>query len=104
MTRLSETLLNKLDAAERDGGMEAVRQFFIDEVVPGLEAAVALSRCLLPVSMSLAQCELVDEPVPDGAVVLHFMGSGASDQVTAGEVRAAIAQFNSALTRIGGEA
>jgi hypothetical protein len=49
-----------------------------------------LRRCLLPLHMAFAQAEMVGEPIPDDAVVLHFMGSGASDQVTAGEVRAAL--------------
>ena len=51
----------------------------------------ALARCLLPVHMTLAERELVDDPVPDDAVVLCFMGSGASDNVTAGMIRAALA-------------
>lgn len=49
-----------------------------------------LKRCLLPVWMTMCESELVGEPMPDSFVVLHFMGSGASDQVTAGEVRAAL--------------
>ena len=56
------------------------------------DATIArLRRCLLPVQMLMAQAECVDEPLSDSAVVLSFMGSGASDQVTAGEVRAALA-------------
>ena len=55
------------------------------------DATIArLRRCLLPVQMLMAQAECVDEPLSDSAVVLSFMGSGASDQVTAGEVRAAL--------------
>lgn len=53
-----------------------------------------LRRCLLPVQMVLAQAECVDDPLPDSAVVLSFMGSGASDQVTAGEVRQALGGDN----------
>jgi len=49
-----------------------------------------LQRVLLPVEMTLAQQECIDEPVPDSAVILSFMGSGASDSVTAGEYREAI--------------
>ena len=49
-----------------------------------------LRRCLLPVWMGIAECELVGEPLADSAVVLSFMGSGASDRVTAGEVREAL--------------
>jgi hypothetical protein len=49
-----------------------------------------LRRCLMPVMMMMAQAECIDEPLPDDAVVLSFMGSGASDQVTAGEIRAAL--------------
>jgi hypothetical protein len=64
------------------------------------QALLDLSRCLLPVHMSMAQHELVDEPLPDSAVVLHFMGSGASDQVTAGEVRMALAAANAVLRRL----
>jgi hypothetical protein len=51
-----------------------------------------LRRCLLPIHMGLAEAELSGEPVGDSVVVLSFMGSGASDQVTAGEVRAALAR------------
>ena len=50
----------------------------------------ALRRCLLPVWMGMAEHECVGEHLPDSAVVLSFMGSGASDQVTAGEIRAAL--------------
>jgi hypothetical protein len=50
-----------------------------------------LSRCLLPVWMGMAEMEMVDgKPPADDAVVLNFMGSGASDRVTAGEVRKAL--------------
>lgn len=49
-----------------------------------------LARLLLPIHMTLAQEELAnDAPVPDAVAVLHFMGSGASDIVSAGEFRAA---------------
>lgn len=48
-----------------------------------------LRRCLLPVWMTLAEQEMVGERVPDDARVLSFMGSGASDFVTAGDIRAA---------------
>lgn len=66
--------------------------------IEALEAAVEkLLRCLMPVTMGLAQAECVDEPLADGSVVLSFMGSGASDQVTAGEVRAAIDAARAAL-------
>lgn len=41
--------------------------------------------------MTEAQAELADEPIPNSAVVLHFMGSGASHQVTAGDIRQMLA-------------
>jgi heptaprenylglyceryl phosphate synthase len=49
-----------------------------------------LQRCLLPVWMTIAEHEMAGEPLADDVRVLSFMGSGASDFVTAGEVRAAI--------------
>lgn len=49
-----------------------------------------LRRCLLPVWLGMAEAEMVGEPLSDDAVVLSFMGSGASDRVTAGEIRAAL--------------
>lgn len=49
-----------------------------------------LRRCLLPVQMTLLERDLSGDPVPDNDVVLSFMGAGASDQVTAGEIRAAL--------------
>ena len=64
------------------------------------QAIIDLSRCLLPVHMGMAQAELVGEPMTDSTVVLHFMGSGASDQVTAGEVRKALADANAVLRRL----
>lgn len=67
-----------------------------DELVGAISK---LGRVLLPIDLGLAQAELVGEPVPDSAVVLHFMGSGASDQVTAGEYRAAIAAATTAVAR-----
>lgn len=35
------------------------------------------------------ESELAGEPIPDDAVVLHFMGYGASHQVTAADLRQA---------------
>lgn len=58
-----------------------------------------LKRLMLPAFMSLAEAELVDEPVPDEAVVYHFMGSGASDSVTAGEFRKVLKAANTFLER-----
>lgn len=55
-----------------------------------LEQIRLLRRCLLPLEMAFAEAEMVGEPIADDAVVLHFMGSGASDQVTAGEIRKAL--------------
>ncbi|CAN5950506.1 unnamed protein product [Sphagnum jensenii] len=48
-----------------------------------------LRRCLLPVVMGIAEMELSGEPLADDAVVLTFMGSGASDRVTARDIREA---------------
>lgn len=58
-----------------------------------------LARLMLPVVMSMAEAELVDEPVADDDVMLHFMGSGASDQVTAGQVNRALAAATAFLKR-----
>jgi len=49
-----------------------------------------LRRCLLPIQMAMAEMELVDGPVADDTVLLSHSGSGCSDQVTAGMVRAAL--------------
>ncbi len=49
-----------------------------------------LRRCLMPVWMTIAEHDMIKEPLPDDARVLSFMGSGASDFVTAGEIRAAL--------------
>lgn len=62
------------------------------------EALAAINRVLLPIDMQFAQAECIDEPIPDEAVVLHFMGSGASDQVTAGEYRASKDAIRRSLT------
>lgn len=55
-----------------------------------------MARLLLPATMHLAQVELVaetdDEKPKDDDILFHFMGSGASDTVTVGEYRAAIAE------------
>lgn len=56
-----------------------------------IEVIEKLSRLMLPLVMTMAEAELVDEPIGDDAMVLHFMGSGASDTVTAGQVRSALA-------------
>jgi len=42
-------------------------------------------------TMIEAEAELVGEPIKDDAPILSFMGCGASHQVTAGEIRAALA-------------
>lgn len=39
--------------------------------------------------MVAGEAELAGEPIPDSVVVLHFMGSGASHQVTAADMRQA---------------
>lgn len=49
----------------------------------------AYRRALLPVVMTLAEREMVDDPVPSDAVLFSFMGSGASDHVTVGEFQKA---------------
>lgn len=41
-------------------------------------------------AMHEAQWELCEETPADDAVILHFMGSGASTMVTAGQIRAAL--------------
>jgi hypothetical protein len=62
------------------------------------EALSKVSRLILPVTMTMAQEELAGEPIPDNEVVLHFMGSGASDQVTAGMIREAMNASASSLS------
>jgi len=59
--------------------------------IAALEAKNAeLRRCLLPIEMGFAEAECIDEVISDDAVVMSFMGSGASDQVTAGMIRQAL--------------
>lgn len=83
-----------------DGPEAAARIEAQSREIEGLREAIdKLSRCLVPVTMGLAQAECVDEPIPDACVVLSFMGSGASDAVTAGEVREALEAAGAALTR-----
>lgn len=72
----------------------------ITELVSALEGML---RIVLPVEMGLAQAECVDEPVPDDKTVLSFMGSGASDRVTAGEYRAAVSDARATLSTVRGE-
>lgn len=43
-------------------------------------------------AMHEAQWELCEETPADDVVILHFMGSGASTMVTAGEMRAALSK------------
>lgn len=50
-----------------------------------------LTRLLLPTQMMLAEFELLGEPVAGDKTLFSFMGSGASDMVTVGEFREAIA-------------
>jgi hypothetical protein len=55
------------------------------------DAALALRKASSPLSvwwtMVEAQQELAEKPIEDKTVILHFMGSGASTMVTAGEFR-----------------
>jgi hypothetical protein len=62
------------------------------------EALEKMSRCLLPVTMGLAEAELIGEPPADDAVVLSFMGSGASDRVTVKDINDAFASAREALS------
>ena len=55
-------------------------------------------RIFMPTIMSLAEIELVDEPVKDDAVLFSFMGSGASDFVTVGEFRKALNSISAAIS------
>jgi hypothetical protein len=70
-----------------------------DDIAEAIVAIKGLARLMLPVQMSLAEAELVGEPAGDDAVVLHFMGSGASDQVTAGQLRQAMTAANLFLAK-----
>ena len=63
-----------------------------------VEAVRDLARCLLPVHMSLMEREMVGDPVQPAAVVLSFMGSGASDSVTAREITDALDAASAALS------
>lgn len=60
-------------------------------------AISAYHRLLFPISMSLAEREMIDEPLSDDAVLFSFMGSGASDHTTVGEFRKADALASAAL-------
>lgn len=67
-----------------------------------LEGALkAFYRLLLPIHMSLAERELIEEPLPDTAVLFSFMGSGASDQATVGDYREAMRLADAALSNGG---
>lgn len=47
-------------------------------------------RVLIPVRMQIAQDEMLqDDLLPDSTIILHFMGSGASDMVDLGTFRRA---------------
>jgi len=67
------------------------------------EAASGLMRLLMPIHMTLAEREMVDDPVPDTTVILSFMGSGASDMVTAGDFRRATEAARQSLAPNAGE-
>lgn len=54
----------------------------------GLQAAQkAASPFSIWWAMVEAQQELLKQPIPDKEIVLHFVGSGASTSVTAGQIR-----------------
>lgn len=78
-----------LDAEQEDQvyayAEEAVRQALAAQRNDGF-ASLSLWWTMIE-----AEAELVGETVADDAPILHFMGSGASHQVTAGEIRAALA-------------
>lgn len=63
------------------------------------EALMAYRRLLLPIDMTLAERDMTDEPLDDGAILFSFMGSGASDHVTIGEYRAVRERAAAALTK-----
>lgn len=62
-----------------------------------------MKRVLFPIFMSLAERDLIEDPVPDDAVLFSFMGSGASDYVTVGEYRKALEATNAALFHAKGD-
>lgn len=72
-------------------------------VLSGVEELVgavqSLGRCLLPIQMEMAQAEMVGDPIPDNAPFISFMGSGASDFVTAGELRRAMEKAAAAIAK-----
>jgi hypothetical protein len=70
----------------------------LEAKVKRLEGALgSVRRLLLPVTMTLAEHECIDEPLPRDAVILSFMGSGASDHVTVGEYEDAMKLSAAAL-------
>lgn len=50
-------------------------------------------------AMFEAECELAGAPIPDHAVVIQFMGSGASSHVTAGQLREIVAYLQIPMGR-----
>lgn len=81
----AEAVLARIDAALAARSLERAAK--VERLLIENEQ---LRRCLLPVWMGIAQADAIGEPIPDDTVVLRFMGSGASDQVTAGEIRAVL--------------
>jgi hypothetical protein len=65
-----------------------VRQL-IGEIRRQKEHLRAFYRSLNPIWMTIAERELVDDPIPPDAFLFTFMGSGASDNSTVGEFLAA---------------
>jgi len=84
-------------ACKVTGGAVTVTDHTRDALAICARVLPQLVRLLFPVELVLAQAAAVDEPIPDDAVVLSFMGSGASDRVTAGDVRIALAAAGAAM-------
>lgn len=74
----------------------SARVYLADEVDAEIAARnKALSPLACWWAMVEAQAELSEDgPIPPDAVVLHFMGSGASTQLTAQQMRAALLPDN----------
>lgn len=85
------------DMLERDAASHTEAAELKTRVEAAHAAVNALCRVLGPVGMTLAQQECIGEPLPREAVILSFMGSGASDNVTVGELEDAMELARQAL-------
>lgn len=87
LARLKHDISRHIEIAATEATEAEALRAEIERLIKERDAAY---RCLLPVSMAMAEAELTGQPFEDDQVVLHYSGCGASDQVTAGMVRAAL--------------